>query len=197
MRTQVLEEVSCFKEPVFRSPERPWGVASSPPGAAVPWGPALEAQEGAGCSGQGGQWVPVGNSLATLASPRRGDHPGLCGTWAAWTPCPSRGQLACLKRRKSTPEGSPPDPQWAPQVLPAHSGSAWPATPAKSPPRLPVGLGEQPREQLWVGIQGPVCSWTRMRWFTHSGGREVSRLLNIPIHPSPADQLLALPSLAH
>ena len=90
-----MEEGSCFKKPVLRSPERPRGVASSPPGAAVPWGPALGAQEGAGCSGQGGQqvWVPVGNSLATLASPRRGDHPGLCGTWATWTPCPSRRQL--------------------------------------------------------------------------------------------------------
>lgn len=84
-------------------------MASPPPGAAVPWGPALGAQEGAGCSGQGNQWVwvPVGKSLEAWASPRREDHPGRCGTWAAWTPCPSRRQLAHLKRRESTPRGLP------------------------------------------------------------------------------------------
>lgn len=74
----------------------------------MPWGPALEAQEGAGCSGQGGQWVPVGNSLATLASPRRGDHPASVALTCLDTLPLQRGQLACLKRRNPPPGGSPP-----------------------------------------------------------------------------------------
>ena len=132
-----------------------------------------------------------GKSLEAWASPRREDHPGLCGTWAAWTLCPSGRQLARLERRESTPRGlrawptvGTPGPACMWQLRLAGYSSQ---EPSQAPGRLFSGNSQAP------GGGPRLCSH---EVHTHAGSREASSPLNVPFCPSPADRPLALPSLA-